>query len=78
MSTDLLGGTPRKQRKPVKVIKQSQAKKLFALYLAVNELMAELGAEGQVNAQCETASKVMDALHEVDNGAPITEMDKLP
>ncbi len=78
MSTDLLGGTPRKQRKPVKHIKASQIRNLFRLYLAVNELMAKLGAEGEINAQEDVAENVMAALHEVDNGAPVTEMDKLP
>jgi len=38
------------------------------LYIAVNEMMAQLGADGDINARSSEAEKVMDVLHEIDGG----------
>lgn len=43
------------------------------LYHRANELMAELGAEGTVSTRHPLVDAVMDALHDIDAGAPWTE-----
>ena len=43
-------------------------KKHKALYVAVNEMMASLGAHGQIEARDERVSAVMDVLHDIDGG----------
>lgn len=42
--------------------------KLVKLYHVVNELMARLGADGEVNAHQDEACNVMSALIEIDGG----------
>jgi len=39
------------------------------LYLAVNQLMATIGANGEVDSDHEDVSAVMDALFDIDGGA---------
>lgn len=44
-------------------------KQLFInLYIAINNMMAELGAEGEMNARHPLVEAVMDELYELDNG----------
>ena len=38
------------------------------LYIAINELMCEIGASGQIDTGSIYVGKVMDALHEFDGG----------
>lgn len=38
------------------------------LYHAVNLMMAELGAEGEINTRHTKVDQVMDALHDIDGG----------
>lgn len=40
----------------------------FALYKAVNEMMAHLGAHGEIDARSDQAEAVMAALHNLDGG----------
>lgn len=40
------------------------------LYIAVNELMAKLGCDGEVNAHQKEATDVMNALWGIDRGCP--------
>jgi hypothetical protein len=42
--------------------------KLKNLYVSTNEMMAPLGAHGQILAKDDRVSSVMDALHDIDNG----------
>ena len=42
--------------------------KIINLYKAVNEMMAVLGAKGEINTLHEKTTNVMDALHEIDGG----------
>ena len=42
--------------------------RLEALYNAVNEMMAPLGAHGEIYATDDRVLAVMDALHEIDGG----------
>ena len=42
--------------------------KIINLYKAVNEMMAVLGAKGEINTLHEKTTNVMDALHELDEG----------
>ena len=44
------------------------AAKIKTLYVAVNELMSKLGADGEIHAQTKEAGDVMDALYEIDGG----------
>lgn len=46
------------------VLKQNLKK----LYISTNEMMAPLGAHGQILAKDDRVSAVMDALHSIDNG----------
>lgn len=39
-----------------------------SLYVAVNHMMARLGAEGEIDARSTESSDVMDALHAIDGG----------
>lgn len=43
------------------------------LYTAINKLMAELGAKGEITAQHPLVSDVMNVLHEIDGGVPGSE-----
>ena len=45
-----------------------QSEKLYALYHRVNELMAVLGADGEINATQDVAENVMSALADIDGG----------
>lgn len=38
------------------------------LYVAVNNMMAVLGAEGEIDTRSELVEKVMDELYELDEG----------
>lgn len=40
------------------------------LYLAANRLMVIIGAVGSVDSRHDAVSAVMDALHDIDGGAP--------
>ena len=40
-----------------------------ALYNTINLMMCELGAKGKINTRHPTVSAVMDALHDIDDGA---------
>jgi len=42
--------------------------KLIYLYMAINELMMEMGIEGEVSSTSEKAEDVMSALYELDGG----------
>lgn len=42
--------------------------KWAALYNAVNEMMAPLGAYGEISAKDDRVAKVMDALQQIDGG----------
>ena len=42
--------------------------KLIDLYMAINELMMEMGIEGEVSSTSEKAEDVMSALYELDGG----------
>lgn len=44
------------------------AKKYHELYLAVNDLMAHLGAYGEINNRHALVSEVMRRLHEIEGG----------
>jgi hypothetical protein len=45
------------------------------LYHAVNQLMAEIGATGEVDSRHETVQTVMNVLHDIDGGVPATQPD---
>ena len=51
----------------------TKEEKLRVLYERVNDLMAILGAEGQINTEFEEVRAVMDALYELDGGVYDTE-----
>ncbi len=38
------------------------------LYIAINEMMAELGAKGEITTRNSLVTDVMNALHEIDDG----------
>jgi len=42
--------------------------KFRTLYVAVNEMMAPLGAHGEICARDDRVDAVMDALHDIDGG----------
>lgn len=42
--------------------------KLKQLYIAVNEMMAVIGAEGEIDSRHNYVDNVMDALHDLDDG----------
>lgn len=42
--------------------------KFKKLYISTNEMMAPLGAHGQIYAKDDRVSAVMDALHDIDDG----------
>ena len=49
--------------------------KINALYHAINVLMGEMGANGEVHTQMECSSKVMNALYDIDGGVYLPEKD---
>ena len=53
---------------------QAQLEAVKPLYIAINEMMAVLGAVGEINTRHEKASAVMDALHDLDSG--VYDVDK--
>lgn len=42
--------------------------KYKSLYHAVNDMMAKLGASGNITTRADEVSQVMDALHDIDGG----------
>ena len=44
--------------------------KLESLYTAVNNMMARLGADGEISTRHEAVDAVMGALHRIDGGVP--------
>lgn len=46
--------------------------KFDALYAASNALMVEIGMDGEVDTSNPKIVSVMDALHEIDGGIPLT------
>ncbi len=59
-------------RGPVNVLVNDLYKNL---YIAVNEMLAELGAKGTITTKHNTVSDVMSALHDIDGGE--YKLDKL-
>jgi len=49
---------------------------LLTMYVAANELMAKLGADGEINAQQDESGNLMDALFDIDDGAYDQELVK--
>ncbi len=47
--------------------------KIKELYIAVNEMMAIMGAEGEVTTRDISSDRVMNALHEMDDGSYLFE-----
>lgn len=50
--------------------------KLDELYAATNDLMAQLGAYGEVDSTGAIADRVMNALYDIDGGQTLTPMEE--
>lgn len=46
--------------------------KLDELYVATNDLMAEIGAHGSIDPTGELSDRVMNALYDIDGGQTLT------
>ena len=57
-------------------VNKAFGQKLLDLYIAANELMAVMGADGEANAQQKESGDLMDALFELDEGAYDPELVK--
>ena len=53
---------------------KAQLEAVKPLYIAINEMMAVLGAEGEINTRHEKTEAVMNALYELDDG--VYDVDK--
>ena len=47
---------------------EAEKQKLVTIYKSVNEMMAFLGAEGEIDTKNPLVDNVMDALYEIDEG----------
>ena len=50
-------------------MEEDTVKKLVQLYISVNEMVAILGANGEVSSRDQVVDNVMDALFYIDDGA---------
>ena len=55
-------------------LRGAQLEAVKPLYIAINEMLAVLGMEGEINNRHEKTEAVMDALYELDDG--VYDVDK--